>query len=90
VWNFLILREEYRMRVFENKVSRSIFGPKRDELTGDGRKVHNAELRNVYSSPNIIRMIKSRRMILTVHVARMRRRGMNVGYWWESPMDRDH
>jgi hypothetical protein len=55
--------------VFENRVLRRIFGPKRDEVTGDCRKLHNEELRNLYSSPN--RMIKSRRMILAEHVARM-------------------
>jgi hypothetical protein len=69
----LILREENRLRVFENRVLRSIFGPKRDEVTGDWRKLHNEELRNLYSSPNIItsRTIKSRRMSWTGHVARM-------------------
>jgi hypothetical protein len=57
----LTLREEYRLRVFENRVLR-IFGPKRDEETGGKRKLHNEELHNLYSSPSIIRMIKSRRM----------------------------
>jgi hypothetical protein len=55
------LREEHRLRVFENRVLR-IFGPKRDEVTGGWVKLHNEELRNLYSSPSIIRMIKSRRM----------------------------
>jgi hypothetical protein len=50
----LTLREEHRLRVFENRVLRRIFGPKRDEVTGDLRKLHNEELRNLYSSPNII------------------------------------
>jgi hypothetical protein len=59
---FLTLREEHRLRVFEDGMLRRIFGPKRDELTGDWRKLHNEELCNLYSSPNIIRMIKSRRM----------------------------
>jgi hypothetical protein len=54
----LTLREEHRLRVFENRVLRRIFGPKRDEVTGDWRKVHNEKLHNFYSSPNIIRMIK--------------------------------
>jgi hypothetical protein len=67
----LILREEQRLRVFENKVSRRIFGPKRDEVTGDWRKLHSKELHNLYSSPSIIRMIKSRRMRWAEHVARM-------------------
>jgi hypothetical protein len=58
------------MRVFENRVLR-IFGPKRDEVTGDWRKLHNEELHNLYSSPNIIRMFKSRKMRRAGHVARM-------------------
>jgi hypothetical protein len=57
--------------VFENRVLRRIFGPKRDEVTGDWRKLHNEELHNLYSSPNIIRMIKLRRMRWAGHVARM-------------------
>jgi hypothetical protein len=63
--------EEHRLRVFENRVLRRIFGPKRDEVTGDWRKLHNEELHDLYSSPNIIRMIKSRRMRWAGHVARM-------------------
>jgi hypothetical protein len=58
--------------VFEDRVLRRIFGPKRDEVTGDWRKLNNEELHNLYSSPNIIRMIKSRRMRWAGHVARMR------------------
>jgi hypothetical protein len=65
----LTLREEYRLRVFENRVLRRIFGPKRDEATGDCRKLHNEELQNLYSSPNIIRIIKSRRMRWTGNIA---------------------
>jgi hypothetical protein len=57
--------------VFENRVLRRIFGPKRDEVTGDRRKLHNKELHNLYSSLNIIRMIKSRRMRWAGHVVRM-------------------
>jgi hypothetical protein len=57
--------------LFENRVLRRIYGPKRDEVTGDWRKLHNEELRNLYSSLNIIRMIKSRRMIWAGHVALM-------------------
>jgi hypothetical protein len=67
----LALREEYRVRVFENRVLRKIFGPKRDEVTGELRKLHNEELRDLYSSPSIIRMIKSKRIRFAGHVARM-------------------
>jgi hypothetical protein len=55
----LTLREEHRLRVFENRVLRRIFGPKRNEVTGDLGKLHNEELHNLYFSPNIIRIIKS-------------------------------
>jgi hypothetical protein len=64
------------MRVFENRVLRRIFGPKRDEVTGEWRRLHNEELYALYSSPNIIRVIKSRRLRWAGHVARMgERRG---------------
>jgi hypothetical protein len=56
------LREEHRLRVFENRVLRGIFGPKRDEVTGEWRRLHNEELNDLFSSPNIIRVIKWRRM----------------------------
>jgi hypothetical protein len=56
----VILREEHRLRVFENRVLRRILGPKRDEGTGEWRRMHSGELRNLYSSPDIIRQIKSR------------------------------
>jgi hypothetical protein len=64
------LREEHRLRVFENRVLRRIFGPKRDEVTGGWRKVHDEKLHKLYSSPSIIRMIKSRRMRWAGYVAR--------------------
>jgi hypothetical protein len=67
----LTLREEHRLRVYENRVLRGIFGPKRDEVTGECRKLHNEELQILYSSPNIIRQIKSRRMRWAGHVARI-------------------
>jgi hypothetical protein len=67
----LTLREEHRLRVFENRVLRRIFGLKRDGVTGEWRKLHNKELRDLYSSPSIIRIIKSRSMRWAGHVARM-------------------
>jgi hypothetical protein len=75
----LTLREEHRLRVFENRVLRRIFGPQRDEVTRGWRKLHN-----LYSSPSVIRMVKLRRMRWAWHVAQMGRRIMRVGYWWES------
>jgi hypothetical protein len=70
--------------VFENRVLRRIFGPKRDEVIGDWRKLHDEELHNLYCSPSIIRIIKSRRMRWAGHVARMGRRGVYVRFWWKS------
>jgi hypothetical protein len=67
----LTLKEEQRLRVYENRVLRRIFGPKRDEATGEWRRLHNEELNDVYSSSNIIRVIKSRRLRWEGHVARM-------------------
>jgi hypothetical protein len=61
--------EEHRLRVFENRVLRRIFGPKRDEVTGEWRKLHNEELHNLYLSSNIIRQITSRRIRWAGHVA---------------------
>jgi len=66
----LTLREERKLRVFENKVLR-ILGPRRDEVTGERRRLHNEELNDLYCSPNIVRVIKSRRMRWVGHVARM-------------------
>jgi hypothetical protein len=60
---------------------RRIFAPKRDEVTGGWRKLYNEGIHNLYSSPSIIRMIKPKRMIWEGHVARMRLRGMHIGYW---------
>jgi hypothetical protein len=67
----LTLNEEHRLRVFENRVLRRIFGSKRDEVTGEWRRLHNEELNDLYSSSNIIRVIESRRMRWAGHVARM-------------------
>jgi len=73
----LTLREERRLRVFENRVLRRICGPRRDEVTGEWRRLHNEELNDLYSSPNILRVIKLRIMRLAEHVARMgERRGV--------------
>jgi hypothetical protein len=67
----LTLRKEHRLRVFENRVLRRIFGLKRDEVMGDWGKLHNEELRDLYSSPSIIRIAKSRRIRWAGNVARM-------------------
>ena len=71
----LTLREERRLRVFENRMLRRIFGHRREEVTEEWRKLHTEELNDLYSAPNIIRVIKSRRMRLEGRVARMGRRG---------------
>ena len=69
----LTLREERRLRVFENRVLKRIFGPKRDEVTWEWRKLHNEEFSDLYSLPNIVRVVKSRRMRWAGHVACMGR-----------------
>ena len=68
IWS-LTLRDERRLRVFENRVLRRVFGPKRDEVTEEWRKLHNEELSDLYSLPNIVRVVKSRRMRWAGHVA---------------------
>jgi hypothetical protein len=78
----LTLREECRLRVFENKVLRRIFGPKRDEVTEEWRRLHNKELYALYSSPDIIRVIKLRRLRKTGELHR--------GYWWGDLREGDH
>jgi hypothetical protein len=70
IWS-LTLREDHRLRVFENRVLRKIFGRKRDEVTGGWRKLHNEELHGLYSSPSVVRVIKARRMRWAGHVVRM-------------------
>ena len=67
----MTLWEEKKLRVFENMVLRRAFGPRRDEVAGEWRRLHNGELNDLYSSPNIVRVIKSRRMRWAGHVARM-------------------
>jgi hypothetical protein len=81
------LREEHRLRVFENRVLRRISGPRRDEVTREWRKLHNEELHDLYSSPSIIRIMKSRRMKLAGHGGR---RGTRIGCWWESQRKEGH
>jgi hypothetical protein len=76
--------------VFENRALRRIFSPKRDAVTGEWRKLHNEELHKFYASPNIIRVMKSRRMRWAGHVARMGRTAMHIGYWWGSQKEGDH
>jgi hypothetical protein len=67
--------------VFENRVLRRIFGPKRDEIIGDWGKLHNEKLQNLYSLPDMTRMMKPRKMRWPRHVARFRRRGMHMEFW---------
>ena len=84
----LTLREERRLRVFENRLLRRVFGPKRDEVTGEWRKLHNEELSDLYCSPNIVRVVKSRRMRWAGHVARMGE--AYTGFWWGNLRQRPH
>jgi hypothetical protein len=86
----LTIREEHRLWVFENRVLRRIFLPKRDEVTGEWRKLHNCERHKLYSSPDIMRQNKSRRMKCAGHVARMGE-GRNVyRVWVGKPEGKDH
>jgi hypothetical protein len=77
------LREKHRLRVFENRVLR-------DEVMEGWTKLPNEELRDLFSSPSIIRMIMSRRMRWAGHVAQIGRRGTHIVYWWKSHEERDH
>jgi hypothetical protein len=82
----LTLREEHRLRVFENRVISRITGAKWDQVTGEWRKLHNEELHILYSSPNIIRRIKSR----LGRTCGMHGRGMCTRFLWKSQKERDH
>ena len=86
----LTLREERRLRVFENRVLRRIVGPKRHELTGEWRKLHNEELNDLYCSPNIARVTKSRRKRWAGHVAHMGIGKVYTGFWLGELRERDH
>jgi hypothetical protein len=84
------LRGERKLRVFENMVLRRIFVPRRDGVTGEWRRSHNEELNDLYSSPNIVRVIKSRRMnVLGMWRVWVRRWG-SIGFWWGNRRERDH
>jgi len=86
----LTLREERKLRVFENMVLRRIFGPRKDEVTGEWRRLHNEKLNDLYSSPNIVRVINSRRMRWAGHVVRMGEERGCIGSWWGNRRERDH
>jgi len=79
-----------KLRMFENMVLRRIFGPRRDEVTGEWRRLHNEELNDLYSSPNIVRVIKSRRMRWVGQVARMGEERGCIGSWWGNRGEGDH
>ena len=89
LYGSLTLREESRLRVFENRVLR-VFGPKRNEVTREWRKLHNEELSDLYSLPNIVGVVKSRRM-KWVGMCRVWGRGeVCTGFWWGSLREGDH
>jgi hypothetical protein len=85
----MTLRDERRLRVFENRVLRRVFGRKRDEVTGELRKLHNEELSDLYSLPDILRVVKSRRMRWTC-MWRVWGGGVCKGFWWGNRRVRDH
>jgi len=80
----------FKLRVFENKVLRRTFGVERDEVTGERRKLHTEKPDDMYSSPNIVRVIKSRRMRWVGHVVHMGERSGHTRFWWGMPSETDH
>ena len=89
MWNLVAYIEEHRLKVFENRALKRIFGPKRDGVTGEWRKLHNEALNDLYSSPNIVRVITARRMRWAGHVARTEKE-VCTGFWWGNLWERDH
>jgi hypothetical protein len=85
----ITVREEHRLRVFENKVLRRISGSKREKVTRDWRKLRSEELYNLYPSPNAFRMMNSRNARLAGHVTLVGRREMRIQFWRESQMEID-
>ena len=83
------MREERRLRVFGNRVLRRIFGPTKDEVTEEWRKLHNEKLNDLFSSPSIVRVIKSRRKRWAGHVARMGRGEAYTVFWWGNQRERN-
>jgi hypothetical protein len=86
----LTLKDERRLRVFESRVLRKIFLPKRDEVTGEWRKLHNEELNNPHSSPKAVRVMKLKRMRWAGHVARIWEKRVHTGLWWGNLRERNH
>jgi hypothetical protein len=86
----LTLKEERWLRVFENRVLRRIFGPKRDEVTWEWRKLHNGALNDLYFSPTIVQAIKWGRMRWAGHIARMEREEVCTGFRWGNLKERGH
>jgi hypothetical protein len=84
------LREERRLRLYENRVLRRIFGPKRDGVTGEWKELHNEELNDLYSSPNIVRVMKSRRMRWAEYLAHVGERRDVYRVLVGKPRERDH
>ena len=76
--------------MFENMVLRRIFGRRKEAVTGEWRRLHNEEPNELYSSPNIVRVIKSKRMRWAGHVARMGEERGCIGYWWGNRREGDH